>query len=90
MPITITPHFAVTLSMEIERSGQYSCCFVIGQYAVTPGRNEPCLFYVDFEDNIYVYYNLYIQTKPALQFRDVLNSDVALVSSTTKMRLIEV
>jgi hypothetical protein len=52
----------------------------IGQYAVTPGRNEPCLFYVDFEDNIYVYYNLYIQTEPSVQFQDIVKADASLVS----------
>ncbi|GJJ68793.1 KICSTOR complex protein ITFG2 [Entomortierella parvispora] len=65
------------------------CAFGAGQYAVSPGRNEPCLFYVDFEDNIFVYYNLYIQTKPTIQFRDVLNSDAALVRSSQKMLLAE-
>ena len=55
--------------------------FYKGQYAVTPGRNEPCLFYVDFEDNIYVYYNLYIQTEPTIQFHDIVKSDTTLVSS---------
>lgn len=52
----------------------------IGQYAVTPGRNEPCLFYVDFEDNIYVYYNLYIQTEPSVLFQDIVKADASLVS----------
>ncbi|KAG0266582.1 integrin alpha FG-GAP repeat-containing protein 2 [Mortierella polycephala] len=55
------------------------CAFGAGQYAVTPGRNEPCLFYVDFEDNIYVYYNLYIQTKPVIQFQDIVKSDMSLI-----------
>lgn len=52
---------------------------IIGQYAVAPGRNEPCLFYVDFEDNIYVYYNLYIQTQPSAQFQDIVKADANLV-----------
>ncbi|KAG0047241.1 integrin alpha FG-GAP repeat-containing protein 2 [Gryganskiella cystojenkinii] len=65
------------------------CAFGAGQYAVTPGRNEPCLFYVDFEDNIFVYYNLYIQTKPTIHFQDVFNSDPALVRLSQKMHLNE-
>lgn len=52
---------------------------LVGQYAVTPGHNEPCLFYVDFEDNIYVYYNLYIQTQPLAQFQDIVKADTNLV-----------
>ncbi|KAF8929289.1 integrin alpha FG-GAP repeat-containing protein 2 [Dissophora ornata] len=51
------------------------------------GRNEPCLFYVDFEDNIYVYYNLYIQTEPSVQFQDVVKADAALVRASQKICL---
>jgi hypothetical protein len=62
---------------------------------VTPGRNEPCLFYVDFEDNIYVYYNLYIQTEPPPQFQEIVRADTDLVmrseeatcSATSKYKL---
>ncbi|KAF9134836.1 integrin alpha FG-GAP repeat-containing protein 2 [Mortierella sp. GBA39] len=61
------------------------CAFGAGQYAVTPGRNEPCLFYVDFEDNIYVYYNLYIQTEPSVQFQDIVKADASLVRTSQKM-----
>ncbi|KAG0296497.1 integrin alpha FG-GAP repeat-containing protein 2 [Linnemannia gamsii] len=60
------------------------CAFGAGQYAVTPGRNEPCLFYVDFEDNIYVYYNLYIQTEPSVQFQDIVKADTSLVRTSRK------
>ncbi|KAK3843660.1 MAG: hypothetical protein J3R72DRAFT_522727 [Linnemannia gamsii] len=58
------------------------CAFGAGQYAVRPGRNEPCLFYVDFEDNIYVYYNLYIQTEPTAHFQDIIKADPALVRTS--------
>ncbi|KAG9072533.1 integrin alpha FG-GAP repeat-containing protein 2 [Linnemannia hyalina] len=61
------------------------CAFGAGQYAVTPGRNEPCLFYVDFEDNIYVYYNLYIQTEPSVQFQDIVKADASLVGTSQKL-----
>ncbi|KAF9914531.1 integrin alpha FG-GAP repeat-containing protein 2 [Lobosporangium transversale] len=63
------------------------CAFGAGQYAVTPGRNEPCLFYVDFEDNIYVYYNLYIQTEPFLRFHDVVKADTELILASQKFML---
>ncbi|KAF9130365.1 integrin alpha FG-GAP repeat-containing protein 2 [Mortierella sp. 14UC] len=63
------------------------CAFGAGQYAVTPGRNEPCLFYVDFEDNIYVYYNLYIQTEPTAPFQDIVKADAALVRTSQKIHL---
>ncbi|KAF9287869.1 integrin alpha FG-GAP repeat-containing protein 2 [Mortierella alpina] len=65
------------------------CAFGAGQYAVTPGRNEPCLFYVDFEDNIYVYYNLYIQTEPPLQFQDIFRADADLVRKSRMFQLAE-
>ncbi|KAG0301592.1 integrin alpha FG-GAP repeat-containing protein 2, partial [Dissophora globulifera] len=55
------------------------CAFGAGQYAVTPGRNEPCLFYVDFEDNVYVYHNLYIQTEPTVPFQDIIKADATLM-----------
>ncbi|KAG0006445.1 integrin alpha FG-GAP repeat-containing protein 2 [Modicella reniformis] len=61
------------------------CAFGAGQYAVTPGRNEPCLFYVDFEDNIYVYYNLYIQTEPPARFQDVVNADTSLICASQRI-----
>ncbi|KAG0276448.1 integrin alpha FG-GAP repeat-containing protein 2 [Linnemannia exigua] len=63
------------------------CAFGAGQYAVKPGRNEPCLFYVDFEDNIYVYYNLYIQTEPTAQFQDIVKADPALVRTSQGVHL---
>lgn len=65
------------------------CAFGAGQYAVTPGRNEPCLFYVDFEDNIYVYYNLYIQTQPSAQFQDIVKADANLIKTSQKMKQAE-
>ncbi|KAF9585215.1 integrin alpha FG-GAP repeat-containing protein 2 [Lunasporangiospora selenospora] len=63
------------------------CAFGAGQYAVTPGKNEPCLFYVDFEDNIYVYYNLYIQTAPTVPFQEVVKTDANLVRTSRKIYL---
>ncbi|KAF9358228.1 integrin alpha FG-GAP repeat-containing protein 2 [Mortierella sp. AD094] len=58
------------------------CAFGAGQYAIAPGKNEPCLFYVDFEDNIYVYYNLYIQTEPSVEFQDIFKADPTLVRAS--------
>ncbi|KAF9928567.1 integrin alpha FG-GAP repeat-containing protein 2 [Linnemannia zychae] len=63
------------------------CAFGAGQYAVRPGRNEPCLFYVDFEDNIYVYYNLYIQTEPTLEFQDIVRADTSLIHTSQSIQL---
>ncbi|KAF9112508.1 integrin alpha FG-GAP repeat-containing protein 2 [Mortierella sp. AM989] len=61
------------------------CAFGAGQYAITPGRNEPCLFYVDFEDNIYVYHNLYIQTEPSIKFQDIFKADPDLVRASQQV-----
>ncbi|KAJ1982252.1 hypothetical protein H4R34_001776 [Dimargaris verticillata] len=32
--------------------------FAAGMYALEKGRNVPCLFYVDYNESIYVYYNI--------------------------------
>ncbi|KAG0228410.1 integrin alpha FG-GAP repeat-containing protein 2 [Mortierella sp. GBA43] len=63
------------------------CAFGAGQYAVTPGRNEPCLFYVDFEDNIYVYYNLFLQTEHSVRLQDIVNADSSLVSASQRIMM---
>ncbi|KAG0354487.1 integrin alpha FG-GAP repeat-containing protein 2 [Gamsiella multidivaricata] len=65
------------------------CAFGAGQYAVTPGRNEPCLFYVDFEDNIFVYHNLYIQTEPSVPFEDIVKKEPTLIRASHQIRVKE-
>ncbi|CAG8638009.1 8110_t:CDS:2 [Ambispora leptoticha] len=49
------------------------CAFAAGKYAITPGYSVPCFMYVDFEDNIYVYYNIQIDTKPVINFGEVMH-----------------
>jgi hypothetical protein len=48
----------------------------IGSYAVVPGQNVPCLFYVDFDDQIYVYYDVRISPGPATNFLDKQDDDI--------------
>ncbi|RIA86729.1 hypothetical protein C1645_807668 [Glomus cerebriforme] len=48
------------------------CAFAAGQYAITPGHNVNCFLYVDFEDQITVYYNLRINTKPVTNFIEIM------------------
>ncbi|KAK9723361.1 hypothetical protein K7432_002014 [Basidiobolus ranarum] len=48
------------------------CAFVAGRYAVAPGKNVPCLFYVDFQDQIYVYYDVNVKCKPSPDFLEVI------------------
>ena len=48
----------------------------IGSYAVAPGLNVPCLFYVDFEDQIYVYYDVRVSPGPVTGFIDTIDDDV--------------
>ncbi|CAB4389616.1 unnamed protein product [Rhizophagus irregularis] len=48
------------------------CAFAAGQYAITPGHNVNCFLYVDFEDQITVYYNLRINTKPVTNFMEIM------------------
>ena len=50
--------------------------YFIGSYAVAPGRNVPCLFYVDFEDQIYVYYDVHISPGPVTGFIDAIDDDI--------------
>jgi hypothetical protein len=38
--------------------------------------NVPCLFYVDFEDQIYVYYDVRISPGPVTGFIDTIDDDV--------------
>ncbi|KAJ8656000.1 hypothetical protein O0I10_008221 [Lichtheimia ornata] len=45
-------------------------------YAVAPGHNVPCLFYVDFEDQIYVYYDVRVSPGPVTGFIDTIDDDV--------------
>ncbi|KAG0330983.1 integrin alpha FG-GAP repeat-containing protein 2, partial [Podila humilis] len=65
------------------------CAFGAGEFAVTPGRNEPCVFYVDFEDNIYVYYNLYIQTQSLDQFQNIIREDDSLIKASQQIKQAE-
>ncbi|KAI9497870.1 hypothetical protein BDB00DRAFT_867998 [Zychaea mexicana] len=52
------------------------CAFTAGLYAVAPGRNVPCLFYVDFEDQIYVYYDVHVSPGPVTGFIDAIDDDI--------------
>ncbi|KAI8391344.1 uncharacterized protein BYT42DRAFT_610583 [Radiomyces spectabilis] len=52
------------------------CAFTAGSYAVTPGHNVPCLFYVDFEDQIFVYYDVHISPGPVTGFIDTIDDDI--------------
>lgn len=47
-----------------------------GLYAVTPGRHVPCLFYVDFEDQIFVYYDVRVSPGPVSGFIDSIDDDI--------------
>jgi hypothetical protein len=49
---------------------------VIGLYAVAPGYNVPCLFYVDFEDQIFVYFDVRITPGKVSGFIDMIDDDV--------------
>ncbi|CEG72816.1 hypothetical protein RMATCC62417_08304 [Rhizopus microsporus] len=51
------------------------CAFTAGLYAIDD-ENVPCLVYVDFEDQIYVYYDVHISTGPVNGFIDTLDDDV--------------
>lgn len=52
------------------------CAFTAGLYAVENQVNVPCLFYVDFEDQIYVYYDVRISPGPVTGFIDRIDDDV--------------
>lgn len=52
------------------------CAFTAGLYCVENQVNVPCLFYVDFEDQIYVYYDVRISPGPVTGFIDRIDDDV--------------
>ncbi|KAF1802959.1 hypothetical protein FB192DRAFT_1279549 [Mucor lusitanicus] len=52
------------------------CAFTAGLYSVENHVNVPCLFYVDFEDQIYVYYDVRISPGPVTGFIDVIDDDI--------------
>lgn len=52
------------------------CAFTAGLYTVENHVNVPCLFYVDFEDQIYVYYDVRISPGPVTGFIDTIDDDV--------------
>lgn len=52
------------------------CAFTAGLYSVENQVNVPCLFYVDFEDQIYVYYDVRISPGPVTGFIDRIDDDV--------------
>jgi hypothetical protein len=47
-----------------------------GSYAIVPGQNVPCLFYVDFDEQIYVYYDVRITPGPVTNFLDKQDDDI--------------
>ncbi|KAK4511958.1 uncharacterized protein ATC70_003957 [Mucor velutinosus] len=52
------------------------CAFTAGLYSVENHVNVPCLFYVDFEDQIYVYYDVRISPGPVTGFIDLIDDDI--------------
>lgn len=52
------------------------CAFTAGLYSVENQHNVPCLFYVDFEDQIYVYYDVRISPGPVTGFIDAIDDDI--------------
>lgn len=52
------------------------CAFTAGLYTVENHVNVPCLFYVDFEDQIYVYYDVRISPGPVTGFIDIIDDDI--------------
>lgn len=50
--------------------------YLPGSYAIVPGQNVPCLFYVDFDDQIYVYYDVRISPGPVTSFLDEHDDDI--------------
>lgn len=52
------------------------CAFTAGLYSVNNQLNVPCLFYVDFEDQIYVYYDVRISPGPVTGFIDAIDDDI--------------
>ncbi|KAI9141459.1 hypothetical protein BKA69DRAFT_1124783 [Paraphysoderma sedebokerense] len=52
--------------------GERVCAFAAAMYAIQPGKNVPCFFYVNFEDDITVYYNVYLKSIPTQTLIEVI------------------
>jgi KICSTOR complex protein ITFG2 len=50
------------------------CAFMAGNYALHPGKNVPCFFYVTFSDEIYVYCNVNFRSLTNLNFHQFLKN----------------
>lgn len=65
---------STTLMLLILR--MHSSLVFLGLYAISPGVNVPCLFYVDFEDQVFCYYDVRVSPGPVTGFIDMINDDV--------------
>jgi hypothetical protein len=48
------------------------CAFIAGNYALHPGHNVPCFFYVTFSDEIHVYYDVHFRSLANVNFYQFL------------------
>ncbi|ORY06833.1 hypothetical protein K493DRAFT_403880 [Basidiobolus meristosporus CBS 931.73] len=65
------------------------CAFIAGRYAIGPGKSVPCLFYVDFQDQIYVYYDVNVKCKPTPDFLEMVKDielDPELIADNIELK----
>jgi len=72
--------------------GERVCAFVAAMYSIEPGKTVPCFFYINFEDDITVYYNVMLNSIPIMTLVDVTtgqpyNGQVSSVSTQTSVHL---
>ena len=48
------------------------CAFTAGEFALRPGQNVPCFFYVTFSDQIFVYYNVRFHSTSVISLTDLV------------------
>jgi len=73
-----------TIAQVVEADGKQACVLsqgsivppsltpTLGVFACEPGKNSPCIIFVDYEDRITLYYDLQLSTAPAAPLTDAI------------------
>jgi len=71
----IVDHYMNVVEFDFE---ERVCAFVAGNYAMAPNKNVPCMFFVTFDDVIYVYYDISLSSIYLKTLSDVLDKDIEM------------
>jgi len=73
----IVDHYMNVVEFDFE---ERVCAFIAGNYAIAPDKNVPCMFFVTFDDVIYVYYDICLSSIYLKTLSDVLDKDIEMHS----------